>query len=131
MKRTITAMVLTLVVSGLMTGSALAADFSGVWKGEVTLPTGQALPFVARLTQDGTRVTGTLDGIPAGAGADVEVRNGQVENDTLTFTGVRQVNDMPVEFRYTATFRDADTLHFAIVRTDGSAAPLESVTKRQ
>jgi transposase-like protein len=117
-----------MVASLAVAGSVLAADFSGVWKGEVKLPTGQALPFVARLKQDGNTITGKLDGIQGAP--DVEVMNGKVQNDTVTFTGTRQINNMPVTFEYTAKFTDPGTLHFDIVRKDGTGAPLESATKR-
>jgi hypothetical protein len=107
---------------------AVAAEATGVWKGEVTLPTGQVLPFVARLTQNGEQLIGTLDGI--GGGASVQVRDGRVAGDRLTFNGVRDVNGQAVTFNYSATFTDADTLDFTIVRADGSAAPLKCLAKR-
>jgi hypothetical protein len=115
-------------VFALLAGIALAADATGVWKGEVKLPTGQALPFVARLTQNGTTITGKLDGI--GGAPDVEIVNGKIDGDTVTFNGVRTINNMPVKFNYTAKMVDADTLDFKIVRDDGNGAPLASLTKR-
>jgi opacity protein-like surface antigen len=116
------------LISVMAAASAFAADATGVWKGEVKLPTGQVLPFVARLTQDGAKITGKLDGI--GGTPDVEVVDGKVEKDVITFSGVRQINADAVRFNYTATFKDADTLEFRIVRADGSAPPLSSVTTR-
>jgi len=120
--------VLSLVVLSLSASVSFAADATGVWRGEVKLPTGQALPFVARLTQDGAKVTGKLDGI--GGAPDVEILEGKVENNVVTFSGVRQINNAPVKFNYTARFQDDDTLDFTIVRDDGSGAPLSSLTKR-
>ena len=128
MKYGIRAAFLGMATSLLLAGSALAADFTGVWKGDVKLPTGQALPFVARLKQDGNKITGKLDGIQGAP--DVEIMDGKMENDTVTFTGTRQINNMPVTFKYTAKFTDPATLHFDIVRQDGTGMPLESVTKR-
>ncbi len=113
---------------GLFATPGLAADASGVWKGEVKLPTGQMLPFVARLTQQGDRITGKLDGI--GGAPDVEVIDGKVQGETISFSGVRQINDAPVKFNYTATFVDADTLDFTILRDDGTGPRLGSVTTR-
>ena len=115
-------------VLALFAASALAADATGVWKGEVKLPTGQMLPFVARLTQKGTSITGKLDGI--GGAPDVEIVEGTVEKGEISFSGVRQINNAPVKFNYTATFVDDNTLAFRIVRDDGNGAPLASVTKR-
>lgn len=124
LSRVLPALVLTLIIPA----AAHAAEVAGVWRGEVVLPTGQALPFVARLTQEGTTVSGTLDGI--GGGPDVQIVNGRSEGDTVTFSGVRDVNGMPVRFNYTGAVVDADTLDFTIVREDGAQAPLRSVVKR-
>ena len=112
----------------VLTTSLLAADATGVWKGEVKLPTGQALPFVARLKQDGAKISGKLDGI--GGAADVEIKDGKIEGDTITFSGVRQIGGADVKFNYTAKMVDADTIDFKILRDDGTGAPLASLTKR-
>ena len=110
--------------------SLFAADmsgaFSGTWKGEVKLPNGQALPFVVHLKQDGSKISGTMDGI---GGPDVVIQNGKVEGDTITYQGVRKINNADVKFDYTAK-PVGDTLEFKIVREDGQGAPLASVTKR-
>ena len=112
----------------VLTTSLFAADATGVWKGEVKLPTGQALPFVARLKQDGAKISGKLDGI--GGAADVEIKDGKIERDTITFSGVRQIGGADVKFNYTAKMVDADTIDFKIVRDDGTGTPLASLTKR-
>ena len=112
----------------VLTTSLLAADATGVWKGEVKLPTGQALPFVARLKQDGAKISGKLDGI--GGAADVEIKDGKIDRDTITFSGVRQIGGADVKFNYTAKMVDADTLDFKILRDDGTGTPLASLTKR-
>ena len=112
----------------VLTTSLLAADATGVWKGEVKLPTGQALPFVARLKQDGAKISGKLDGI--GGAADVEIKDGKIDRDTITFSGVRQIGGADVKFNYTAKMVDADTIDFKILRDDGTGAPLGSLTKR-
>lgn len=126
--QTIRIAVLGMAASLFLTAVVLAADVTGVWKGEVKLPTGQALPFVARLAQQGTTVTGTLDGI--GGAPDVKVVDGKADGDTITFSGVRDINGAPVKFNYTATVVDADTLDFKILRDDGTGPPLGTVAKR-
>ena len=117
-----------LALVALIAQSAFAADATGVWRGEVKLPNGQALPFIARLTQEGTKITGRLDGI--NGAPDVPIVEGKVEKDVITFSGVRQIQNAPVKFNYRATFKDDNTLEFAIVREDGAQAPLSSVAKR-
>ena len=128
MKRILTA-VLALVLCAVTAVPALAADATGVWRGEVTLPNGNVLPFIARLTQSGSQVTGRLDGI--GGAPDVTIADGKVEGDTVTFSGVRTINDADVKFNYTAKFVDDNTLDFTIVRDDGQQAPLRCLAKRE
>jgi len=111
----------------LLTVSALAADATGVWTGEVKLPTGQALPFIARLTQQGDKITGKLDGI--NGAPDVEIVNGKIAGDTITFNGVRQINGASVKFNYSGKLA-GETIDFKILRDDGQGAPLASLTKR-
>ena len=98
---------------------------AGVWSGDVELPNGNRLPFVARLAVDGSAVTGTLDGI--GGAPDVTIENGRLDGDTVTFTGVRDIQGEPVTFSYTGVL-EGDTLTFTIERE--GAAPLTGVTRR-
>ena len=121
--------VLALVLCSVVASPALAADATGVWRGEVTLPNGTVLPFIARLTQSGAEVSGRLDGI--GGAPDVTITDGKVEGSRVTFSGVRTINDAAVTFNYTATFVDDDTLDFTIVREDGQQAPLKCVARRE
>jgi hypothetical protein len=105
----------------------LAADVTGTWSGEVKLPNGQALPFVAHLKQDGSKVSGRMDGI--GGAPDVEIMNGAIKDDVVTFSGVRQIQGAGVKFNYTGKV-SGETIDFAIVREDGQGAPLRTLTKR-
>jgi len=108
-------------------GSALAADATGTWSGVVNLANGRALPFVARLKQQGQSITGTLDGI--GGAPDVEILDGKADKNVIKFFGVRQINKMPVRFAYTGHMTDA-AIDFDIVRVDGQGAPLKSHTTK-
>jgi hypothetical protein len=104
-----------------------AADASGTWKGDVKLPNGQVLPFVAHLKQQKSVITGKLDGI--NGAPDVEIIDGKVTGDTITFSGVRKINGADVKFNYNGKLA-GDSLDIKIVRADGSGAPLETLTKR-
>ena len=85
-----------IAAASLLAVSLFAADVSGTWSGDVKLPNGQSLPFVARLKQDGGKITGKLDGI--NGAPDVEILNGKIDGDTVTFQGVRKINGADVEF---------------------------------
>lgn len=114
--------------------SAFAADLTGTWVGVVraATPGGQApqanggpLPFIVHLVQKGDGVTGVMDGI--GGTPNVTIQEGKVTGDVLTYVGVRQINNMDVKFRYTATLM-GDKLEFRIERDNAPA--LASTTTR-
>jgi hypothetical protein len=111
----------------MMAATAWAADATGTWKGDVKLPNGQLLPFVAHLKQQKSVITGTLDGI--NGGPDVTVMEGKIAHDVITFWGVRKINGADVKFNYSGKL-SGDSLDITIARADGSSPPLETLTKR-
>ena len=128
-------MIRTLTAAIILSTSLFAADYTGTWVGVVNLPVNpnakgpaQApLPFIVHLKQEGSTVTGKMDGI--GGAPDVEIVNGKVNGETITFEGVRKINNADVKFNYTAS-GSGQALEFKIVRADGSGAPLSSSTTR-
>jgi hypothetical protein len=115
------------VASVLFTASLLAADFTGTWTGVVNAGNGPApLPFVVHIKQDGDTISGRMDGI--GGSPDVEIHNGKVNGNTITFEGVRQINNQDVKFNYIGTL-NGDKLDFQILRAAGGN-PLASSTTR-
>ena len=116
---------LTLIITAAVSLGAQGA--TGTWSGEVELPDGRRLPFVAHLTVDGDTVTGRLDGI--GGEADPIVENGMLEGNTVTFSAVRQVQGEPVTFHCTGEL-DGDTLTVTMLREGTDDPPLMSVTTR-
>lgn len=108
-------------------GQALAADVTGRWVGEVKLPTGQALPFVADLSQTGETVGGKLAGI--NGAPDVQVMDGKLVGERLTFWGIRGVGAAQVKFNYVGVV-SPDAIDFQILRDDGAAAPLTTRVTR-
>lgn len=121
MKIKIAAFVLTL--GALAAGQAFAADVTGRWTGDVQLANGNKLPFVAELRQQGAAVTGKLAGI--NGAPDVEIRDGKIENDKLTFWGLRKVQNGDVRFDYVGAVKP-DAIDIQILRADGSQAPLST-----
>ena len=114
--------------------SALAADsmvdINGTWSGVVELDNGQELPFVAILEQDGMQVSGILAGI--GGAPDVEIINGRLEGNIVSFSGIRQIQGADVRFDYVAV-NSGDYLNVTIIRV-GASGPnsvLSSMTRRQ
>jgi hypothetical protein len=111
----------------VMVAPVWAADVTGTWKGDVKLPNGQSVPFVAHLKQQKSVITGKLDGI--NGAPDVEVMDGKIEGDTITFWGVRKINGADVKFNYNGKLA-GESLDIKIARADGSGPPLETLTKR-
>jgi hypothetical protein len=118
---------LALALLVLLASPTRAADASGTWKGEVKLPSGQSVPFVAHLHQNKSAVTGTLEGI--NGAPDVQIMDGTVAGDTITFWGIRKINGSDVKFNYAGKLL-GDSLDIKIMRADGSGVPLETVTRR-
>jgi len=116
-----------IVITAIYSCSAMAADVNGTWSGEVELANGQKLPFVAVLTQEGAVVTGKLEGI--NGAPDVQIANGKVEGDLVTFSGTRIIQDSPVRFDYYGV-QAGKNIQFTIHRVgaEGPNALLHSLT---
>jgi len=117
----------TAAAAAALATTAFAADVTGKWSGEVKLPNGNALPFVANLNQQGAAVTGTLEGI--NGAPDVQIMNGKVDGDKVTFSGVRKINNGEVKFNYVGMVK-AGAIDWSILRDDGQGAPLSSHTTK-
>ena len=72
---------------------AAAADFNGVWKGQVEFPDGQTRDITYTLKVDGEKLTGTIES-PRGK---VEISDGKVTADGFTFNTVRDGNPIAHE----------------------------------
>jgi len=76
--------------------AALAADLTGTWKSEPPA-NGKGGPQTLTLKQDGSALTGTLGG---GRGEPVEMKNGKVDGDNVSFevTRTMQGNEMTMKY---------------------------------
>jgi hypothetical protein len=97
---------LAVVFLTLGTVSALAADFSGKWTGDVTTPRGtQTLTFDFKV--DGAKLTGTIT-TPRGTN---DISNGKVDGDNISFEQVMNFNGNEFKITYTGK-ADGDTIKF-------------------
>jgi opacity protein-like surface antigen len=69
------------VLSALATAAAWAADVTGKWTGQVSGPDGGGINLMVTFQQTGTKLTGTIEG----AGEPLQVQDGKVEGDKITF----------------------------------------------
>jgi len=116
------------LLASLLSVSALAADATGTWSGDVELPTGQILPFIAHLQQNGMNITGTLEGI--GGAPDVTIQNGMIHGSTINFIGIRVIQGENVRFDYIGELT-GDNIDFTIIREGDNNPPLKSMAARQ
>jgi len=116
----------TLLFFALGSVSALAADFNGKWTGDVQGRMGtQTLTFDFHV--DGSALTGKIT-TPRG---DVDISNGKVDGDNISFDQVLNFNGNSVTISYKGTAQADGTIKFT--RTFGSAGdrpPQDFVAKR-
>jgi hypothetical protein len=97
---------LAVLFLALGTVSALAADFSGKWTGDVTTPRGtQTLTFDFHV--DGSKLTGTVT-TPRG---ETAITNGKVDGDNISFDQVMNFNGNEMTITYTGK-ADGETIKF-------------------
>jgi hypothetical protein len=62
--------------------TALAADVTGTWTADAVGPDGSSYPLTFTFKQDGTKLTGTVQGPQ---GDPIDISNGKVDGNNLTF----------------------------------------------
>jgi hypothetical protein len=106
----------------LGTVSALAADFNGKWNGDVTTPRGtQTLVFDFHV--DGSTLTGKVT-TPRG---EIDITNGKVDGDNISFETVMNFNGNEFTISYTGK-ADGDTIKFT--RQMGDRGSSDFVAKK-
>lgn len=88
--------------------TAMAADVTGKYTGEQPGRQGQTQPVTITLKQDGGSLTGSLSG---GRGGDVQISDGKVDGDTVTFTVKREMQGNTMVMKYTGKV-SGDTIKF-------------------
>ncbi len=113
---------------GIFAIAGFAADVTGKWTAEVPGRGGNTQTNTIVLKQDGTKLTGTLDG---GRGGPVEITDGKVEGDTVSFTIVRNFNGNEFKQTYKGTVSGSE---IKFTRTmeggQGGGQPVEFTAKK-
>jgi hypothetical protein len=113
---------LAVLFLALGTVSALAADFSGKWSADVTTPRGtQTLIFDFHV--DGAALTGKVTS-PRG---EMDITNGKVDGDNISFDTVMNFNGNSMTMTYTGK-ADGDSIKFS--RKAGDRPVVEFVAKK-
>jgi hypothetical protein len=107
--------------------AALAADFNGKWTADVTTPRGtQTVTFNFKV--DGSALTGTV----STRRGDIDISNGKVDGDNISFDQVMNFNGNSFTLSYKGTAQADGTIKFT--RTfgggNGDRPPQEFTAKR-
>jgi hypothetical protein len=95
----------------VFTFAAMAADMTGKWVAEVPGRNGgPPRQMTFDLKQDGSKLTGTMTGGMGrgGAAQPVEISDGKVDGDKVSFTVKRDTPNGPMEMKYNGTVSGDD-----------------------
>jgi hypothetical protein len=92
-----------------------APDATGTWKGAFDFQ-GTSVPLTFHLTVAAGVLTGTVEGLPT---TPLEIHDGKVEGDTVTFSVTTDYQGSPVKLLYKGTV-SADGIKFSFGTEDGS-----------
>lgn len=89
--------VLLTALLGIFALAAVAADVTGKWTAEVPGRGGNTATNTFVFKVDGAKLTGTVDG---GRGGAVEIADGKVDGDNISFNMVRNFGGQDVKISY-------------------------------
>ena len=118
-------MLLTVVVLGLA-ALAVAADVSGKWTAQVPGRGGNLQEQTITLKAEGDKLTGSVLG---GRGGEVQISDGKIKGDEISFMVVRQGQNGEVKISYKGKVA-GDEIKFTVQRQGGEAQPIEVTAKR-
>jgi len=117
---------------GLLSLTALAADVTGKWTAQMPGRNGQTRESTFNFKVDGNTVTGTISG-PRG---DMEISDGKIDGDTITFSQTMEFNGNTMKILYKGTV-SGDSINFTRTREGGGGGegrkgggPMEFTAKR-
>ena len=109
------------ILACVLAAAAWAADVTGKWSGDMGGPDG-SMTLTATFKQDGTKLTGTIDG-PGGEA--MQIQDGKVDGDKIVFTVA--FNDMKIVHEGTIK---GDTISLQIKMDGGDGGPGPITLKR-
>lgn len=115
---------LLIVFLGMIAASLSAADIGGKWIGDVNTPDGQSISITFTFKLAGDKVTGTVSG-PQG---DMEIADGKMDGDTLSFLFNVDAGGQQLSFKCTGKLAGDDQLK--ITMNGGGDMSFEVNTKR-
>src|SRR5205807_10412484 len=113
---------------GIFALAASAADVTGKWTAEVPGRGGNMQTNTFVFKADGSKLTGTLSG---GRGGDVEITDGKIDGDNISFVVVRSFGGNTVKQLFKGTV-SGDTIKFTrtMEGADNAPPPVEFTAKK-
>lgn len=115
---------LTLAIASL---SALAADVTGIWKADFETQRGLQ-KYTFTLKQTGTNLTGKANVERDGEKREAELKEGKVENDTVTFFEPLKIQDNEIKITYAGKISGNE---IKFTRKVGDFGSSEATAKRE
>jgi hypothetical protein len=117
---------------GLLTLTALAADVTGKWTAQMPGRGGQTREATFNFKADGNTVTGTM----SGRQGDMEISDGKIDGDRISFTQTMEFNGNTMKILYKGTV-SGDQITFTRMREGGGegegrkggGGPMEFIAK--
>jgi hypothetical protein len=121
---------ITVLLFALGTAAAFAADFNGKWTADVPGRNGNTQTVNFDFHVDGTTLTGKVTTMRG----DMDITNGKVDGDNISFDQVMNFNGNSMTMSYTGK-ADGDTIKFTRAMgggggNGGGRPPVEFVAKR-
>jgi hypothetical protein len=114
----------------LTSATANAADPNGTWTWTITTQGGQEFDLSLELKQEGEKLTGTLT-LPFGDGIELDIVDGALKNDEVSFKTVFERNGNSFETKYKAKV-EGDTIKGTTERErDGEVRTRDWEAKRE
>ena len=110
---------------GLLALTALAADITGKWTAQMPGRGGQTRETTFNFKVDGNTLTGSVSG-PRG---DMEITDGKIDGDNISFTQTMEFNGNTMKFVYKGTV-SGDEIKFTRTREGGEGRAQEFTAKR-
>jgi len=111
-------------VAVLFAATAMAADVNGKWTGQMPTRNGDTREVTFNLKADGDKLTGTMGG-PQG---DIEIKDGKVSGDNISFTTHLEFNGNSFVLLFKGTV-SGDQIKFTRAR-EGSDQTQEFTAKK-
>lgn len=115
-----------LAVMLLMAMSAMAADVSGKWTAQVPGRGGQMRDMTFELKASGDTLTGTISG---GQGQPVEISNGKISGEEVSFTVKRETPNGTMVQNYKGKVAGGE-IKFTVQREGSDQPPREFTAKK-